>query len=55
MNRADLEPVMMQQTTLGGQIRDGKASLEGSALILARFASTLGDFDPVFEMMPGTR
>jgi alkyl sulfatase BDS1-like metallo-beta-lactamase superfamily hydrolase len=46
---------MMQQTTLAAQIRAGKAELSGSALVLAKFGSTLVDFDPLFEMMPGTR
>jgi len=55
INRADLLPVMMQQTTLAGQIKAGKAEIDGNALVLARFASTLVDFDPLFEMMPGTR
>jgi alkyl sulfatase BDS1-like metallo-beta-lactamase superfamily hydrolase len=55
INRADLLPVMMQQTTLAGQIKVGKAELDGNALVLARFASTLVEFDPLFEMMPGTR
>jgi len=55
INRADLLPVMMQQTTLAGQIKAGKAKLDGNALVLARFASTLVEFDPLFEMMPGTR
>jgi len=55
INRADLLPVMMQQTTLAAQIQAGKASLSGNRLVLAQFGSTLVEFDPVFEMMPGTR
>ncbi|NIM71918.1 MAG: MBL fold metallo-hydrolase [Gammaproteobacteria bacterium] len=55
INRADLLPVMMNQVTLGEQIRNGKAELDGSALLLGRFASTLVEFDPLFEIMPGTR
>ena len=55
INRADLLPVMMQQTTLAAQIQAGKASLSGNSLILAQFGSTLVEFDPLFEMMPGTR
>ncbi|MCP5090696.1 MAG: MBL fold metallo-hydrolase [Gammaproteobacteria bacterium] len=54
INRADLLPVMMQQATFAEQIAAGKAELDGSALMLARFASTLVEFDPLFEMMPGT-
>ena len=55
IDRADLIPVMMQQATLGSQIRGGKARLEGNGLVLAQFASTLVDFDPLFEIMPGTK
>ena len=55
INRSDLLPVMMQQTTLAQQLRQGKAQLEGDAMALAQLASTLVEFDPLFEMMPGTR
>ena len=55
IDRADLIPVMMRQTTLGTQIRSGNATLDGSALLLARFGSTLVEFDPLFEIMPGTK
>lgn len=55
INRADLIPVMMQQKTLGDQIQSGLATLSGDAQVLAQLASTLVAFDPMFEMMPGTR
>ena len=55
INRKDLLPVMMQQTTLGGQIQSGKAAFEGNAGVLQQLAATLVAFDPLFEMMPGTR
>ena len=54
INRSDLLPVMMQQTTFAKQLREGKAQLEGNALALAQLASTLVEFDPLFEIMPGT-
>jgi alkyl sulfatase BDS1-like metallo-beta-lactamase superfamily hydrolase len=54
INRSDLLPVMMQQTTLAKQLQQGKAQLTGDALSLARLASTLVKFDPLFEIMPGT-
>ncbi len=54
INRSDLLPVMMQQKTFAQQIRDGKATLEGNGLLLRRFSNTLVDFDPMFEIMPGT-
>lgn len=55
INRADLLPVMMRQTTLIEQIQSGKAKLSGNALVLTQLGSTLVEFDPLFEMMPGTR
>ena len=55
INRSDLLPVMMQQKTFADQIKDGKAQLEGNGLLLRKFSNTLVDFDPLFEIMPGTR
>ena len=52
---SDLLPVMMRQATLGDQIRAGKAGVSGNVAVLAQLRSTLVEFDPVFEMMPGTR
>jgi len=46
---------MMQQTTLAKQIQQGNAQLTGEVMPLVRLASTLSEFDPVFEIMPGTR
>jgi alkyl sulfatase BDS1-like metallo-beta-lactamase superfamily hydrolase len=54
INRADLIPVMMQQTTLATQIRDGKATVSGNIMVLAQLRSTLVAFNPWFEIMPGT-
>ena len=55
INSKDLLPVMMQRTTLGGQIQAGKAAFEGDAGVLRQLATTLVAFDPLFEIMPGTR
>ncbi len=55
INRADLLPVMMRQATLGEQIAAGRAEVSGNAYVLMQLRSTLVDFDPVFEIMPGTR
>ena len=55
INRSDLVPVMMQQTTFAEQLRQGKAQLEGDAMPFVRLASTLVEFDPLFEIMSGTR
>lgn len=55
IDRSALLPVMMKQVTLGDQIRAGKAEVNGSLRVLAQLRSTLVEFDPVFEIMPGTR
>lgn len=55
INRSELLPVMMKQVTLGDQIRGGKAQVDGNVRVLAQLRSTLVEFDPVFEIMPGTR
>ena len=55
INRAELLPVMMRQVTLGDQVRAGKAQVTGNVRALAQLRSTLVEFDPVFEIMPGTR
>ncbi|MDJ0750132.1 MAG: alkyl sulfatase dimerization domain-containing protein [Woeseiaceae bacterium] len=55
IDRADLLPVMMQQTTLGDQVRAGKAEIDGNALVLYKLRSILVEFDPAFEIIPGTR
>jgi alkyl sulfatase BDS1-like metallo-beta-lactamase superfamily hydrolase len=54
INRSDLVPVMLQQTTLANQLRAGKAQLSGDPLPLSQLSSTLLAFDPLFEIMPGT-
>jgi linear primary-alkylsulfatase len=55
INRSDLEQTMMGAKTLDAQIADGTATLHGNADILKQLASTFVDFDPRFEIMPGTR
>ncbi len=54
INRSDLIPVMMQQKTFADQIHAGKARIDGKAEVLAQLQSTLVNFDPMFEIMPGT-
>ena len=46
---------MMRAKILEAQIADGTAKLEGDAGILTQLASTMVDFDPRFEIMPGTK
>ena len=55
INRSDLELTMMGAKTLEAQIADGTAKVEGDAGILNQLASTMVDFDPRFEIMPGTK
>jgi alkyl sulfatase BDS1-like metallo-beta-lactamase superfamily hydrolase len=55
INRSDLEQTMMGVKTLEAQIADGTAKVNGDAIILKQLASTLVDFDPRFEIMPGTK
>jgi alkyl sulfatase BDS1-like metallo-beta-lactamase superfamily hydrolase len=55
INRADLEQTMMGVRKLEDQIADGTAKAQGDAAILAKLASTMVDFDPRFEIMPGTK
>jgi alkyl sulfatase BDS1-like metallo-beta-lactamase superfamily hydrolase len=55
INRADLEQTMMGAKTLEAQIKDGTAKVEGDITILAKLAKTMVDFDPLFEVLPGTK
>jgi hypothetical protein len=48
-------PTMMGAKTLEAQIADGTAKVEGDAGVLKNLASTMTDFDPRFEIMPGTK
>ena len=55
INRADLELTMMGVKTLEAQIADGTAKVEGDPSILIKLGATMVDFDPRFEVMPGTK
>jgi hypothetical protein len=46
---------MMGAKSLEAQIADGTAKVEGDAGILKQLASTMVEFDPRFEIMPGTK
>ena len=54
INRSDLELVMIGAKELEDQIKDGTCKAEGDLSILKKLASTMVDFDPRFEIMPGT-
>ncbi|QDT74729.1 alkyl/aryl-sulfatase [Lacipirellula limnantheis] len=55
INRTDLEQTMMGTKTLEAQIADGTATVDGDVAVLQQLASTMVDFDPRFEIMPGTK
>ncbi len=55
INRSDLEQAMMGTKTLKAQLADGTAKAEGNTEVLKQLASTMADFDPRFEIMPGTK
>jgi alkyl sulfatase BDS1-like metallo-beta-lactamase superfamily hydrolase len=55
IDRSDLEQTMMGAKTLVAQIAAGTARIEGDASVLEKLASTMVDFDPRFEIMPGTK
>ncbi len=46
---------MIGAKTLDAQIKDGTAKVEGDVTILAKLAATMVDFDPRFEVLPGTK
>jgi len=54
INRSDLEQTMMGAKTLEAQIAEGTCKIQGDASVLKKLASTMVDFDPRFEIMPGT-
>ena len=54
IDRSDLEQTMMGAKTLEAQIADGTAKVAGDVGVLAQLAATMVDFDPRFEIMPGT-
>ena len=54
INRSDLEQTMIRAKTLEAQIADGTAKVQGDASVLQKLAATMVDFDPRFEIMPGT-
>jgi alkyl sulfatase BDS1-like metallo-beta-lactamase superfamily hydrolase len=55
INRSDLEQTMMGAKTLEAQIADGTCKVVGDASVLKKLASTMVEFDPRFEIMPGTK
>ncbi|HBX38770.1 MAG TPA: hypothetical protein DEG76_16440 [Pseudohongiella sp.] len=54
LDRSILDQVIMGQTTLAAQLTSGAGEVEGDIGVLQQLASVLVEFDPVFEIMPGT-
>jgi alkyl sulfatase BDS1-like metallo-beta-lactamase superfamily hydrolase len=55
VNRADLERVMSGETTFDALLADGTATHQGDIAILGQLAGLMVEFDPRFEIMPGTK
>ena len=55
IDRSALEQTMMGLKTFEAQIADGTAKVQGDVQILSQLAGLMVDFDPRFEIMPGTK
>jgi hypothetical protein len=55
VNRADLERVMGGVATLEQLLGEGAATAEGDLAVLGQLAGLMVEFDPRFEIMPGTK
>ena len=55
INRSDLEKTMIGDVKLEDQIADGTAKIEGDVAVLEQLGATMVDFDPLFEVLPGTK
>ncbi len=55
INRSDLERYIIGAVTFEALAKEGKMSLEGDASVLSQLMALLVEFDPTFEIMPGTK
>lgn len=55
LNRSDLEKVMAGEDTFEALLADGRATAEGDLAVLGQLAALMVEFDPRFEIMPGTK
>jgi alkyl sulfatase BDS1-like metallo-beta-lactamase superfamily hydrolase len=55
LNRSDLNLAMMGVKTFEELLKEGKAKVEGNPQILAQLVGMLDEFDPRFEILPGTK
>jgi len=54
MNRSDLNAMMAAQADLNSLVSSGKVKLDGKLAVLADLRSVVVDFNPAFQIMPGT-
>lgn len=55
VKRADIDRVLMKQTSMDQLIAEGSMKLDGNPKPLALLKSLVVPFDPTFEIMPGTK
>jgi alkyl sulfatase BDS1-like metallo-beta-lactamase superfamily hydrolase len=55
LNRSDLEKVMAGEATFEALLGEGRATAEGDLAVLGQLAALMVEFDPRFEIMPGTK
>ncbi len=55
VDQVDLQRVMMKQATFASLAGEGKAKLEGNAQVFQQLMGCMTQFDPAFEIMPGTK
>jgi alkyl sulfatase BDS1-like metallo-beta-lactamase superfamily hydrolase len=55
IKRTDLEEFMLGKATIAAMAQAGKAKMTGNPQVWQQLASTLGAFDPWFEVFPGTK
>jgi len=54
LNRSDLETMMAAAADLDSMISSGKVKLDGNLKVLADLRSVVVEFNPAFQLMPGT-
>ena len=54
VNRADLERVMTGEAEFEDLLAEGRATAEGDVSVRVKLAGTMVEFDPLFEVLPGT-
>jgi alkyl sulfatase BDS1-like metallo-beta-lactamase superfamily hydrolase len=54
LNRSDLDTMMTGQANLDSLVSSGKVKLTGNPKVLADLRSVLVQFNPAFQLMPGT-